>query len=31
MTVPATKDKLIAEFAGTAPENSLVGIVELYP
>jgi hypothetical protein len=31
MTVPATKDSLIAEFAGTVPEDSLTGPAELYP
>ncbi|MGZ3412223.1 MAG: hypothetical protein ACXU80_17945, partial [Xanthobacteraceae bacterium] len=31
MTVPATSDKLIAEFAGLAPTKSLTGNVELYP
>lgn len=31
MTVPATKDKLIAEFAGTTSEQFLTGRVELYP
>jgi hypothetical protein len=31
MTVPATKDKLIAEFAGVLPEKSLSGPVELFP
>ncbi|MFC5458786.1 pilus assembly protein TadE [Massilia niabensis] len=31
MTVAATEDKLIAEFAGTTPEKSLTGTVELYP
>jgi Flp pilus assembly protein TadG len=31
MTVPATSDKLIAEFAGLAPSKSLTGNVELYP
>lgn len=31
MTVPATKDTLIAEFAGVLAEHSLNGPVELYP
>jgi hypothetical protein len=31
MTVPATEDSLIAEFAGLIPEQSLSGQVELYP
>jgi hypothetical protein len=31
MTVPADKDKLIAEFAGLLPEQSLTGPVELFP
>jgi len=31
MTVPATKDTLIAEFAGVLSEQSLTGTVELYP
>lgn len=31
MTVPATKDALIAEFAGTIPDRLLTGPVELYP
>lgn len=31
MTRPATKDKLIAEFAGVLPEQSLSGPVELFP
>ena len=31
MTVPATQDRLIAEFAGSAPEQSIPGAVELYP
>lgn len=31
MTVPATKDTLIAEFAGVLPDQSLTGPVELYP
>jgi Flp pilus assembly protein TadG len=31
MTVPATKDTLIAEFAGTTYEQFLTGPVELYP
>lgn len=31
MTVPATDDSLIAEFAGLAPEQSLSGQVELFP
>lgn len=31
MTVPATKDTLIAEFAGVLSEQSLTGSVELYP
>lgn len=31
MTVPATKDYLIGEFAGTVPESSLSGPVELFP
>lgn len=31
MTVPATSDKLIAEFAGIVKETSLPGQVELFP
>lgn len=31
MTVPATDDSLIAEFAGIASEHSLTGQVELFP
>jgi hypothetical protein len=31
MTVPATSDKLIAEFAGTLPDASLSAQVELFP
>lgn len=31
MTVPATSDTLIAEFAGAAAEQSIPGAVELYP
>jgi hypothetical protein len=31
MTVPATKDSLIAEFAGLVPETSLSSQVELFP
>jgi hypothetical protein len=31
MTVPATEDSLIAEFAGLLPERNLSGQVELYP
>lgn len=31
MTVPATSDALIAEFAGAASEQSIPGAVELYP
>jgi hypothetical protein len=31
MTVPATSDKLIAEFAGLVSPQSLTGMVELYP
>lgn len=31
MTVPATSDTLIAEFAGAASEQSIPGAVELYP
>jgi Flp pilus assembly protein TadG len=31
MTVPATQDSLIAEFAGLMPEQALSGQVELYP
>lgn len=31
MTVPATSDTLIAEFAGTVSEQSIPGAVELYP
>jgi len=31
MTVPATSDTLIAEFAGTASEQTIPGAVELYP
>jgi len=31
MTVPATGDSLIAEFAGTASEQAIPGAVELYP
>lgn len=31
MTVPATSDTLIAEFAGTASEQAIPGAVELYP
>lgn len=31
MTVPATQDKLIAEFAGTLPETSLSGQVKIFP
>ncbi len=31
MTVPATANTLIAEFAGTIPEQSIPGKVELYP
>lgn len=31
MTVPATKDSLIAEFAGILPQESLVRKVELFP
>jgi hypothetical protein len=31
MTVPATSDTLIAEFAGLVPKQSFAGIVELYP
>jgi Flp pilus assembly protein TadG len=31
MTVQATSDKLIAEFAGVLPEKSLSGQVELFP
>ena len=31
MTVPATDSTLIAEFAGTIPEQSLSGRVELFP
>jgi hypothetical protein len=31
MTVPASADKLIAEFAGVVPAESLSGLVELYP
>lgn len=31
MTVPATDEKLIAEFAGIAPEQSLSSQVELFP
>jgi hypothetical protein len=31
MTVPATKNSLIAEFAGLIPEQALSGQVELYP
>lgn len=31
MTVPATDEKLIAEFAGIVPEQSLSGQVELFP
>lgn len=31
MTVPATKDSLIAEFAGLVPETSLPSRVELFP
>lgn len=31
MTVPATEESLIAEFAGLAPEQSVSGQVELYP
>lgn len=31
MTVPATEDSLIAEFAGLTPEQALSGQVDLYP
>ena len=31
MTVPATQDALIAEFAGSLPDQQLTGPVELYP
>ncbi len=31
MTVPATENSLVAEFAGLAPEGSLSGQVELFP
>jgi hypothetical protein len=31
MTVPATPDRLIAEFAGLLPESALAGQVELFP
>lgn len=31
MTVPATGDRLIAEFAGVAGEQTISGAVELYP
>jgi Flp pilus assembly protein TadG len=31
MTVQATEDKLVAEFAGMTYENALIGPVELYP
>lgn len=31
MTVPATENSLVAEFAGLVPENSLSGQVELFP
>lgn len=31
MTVPATEDSLVAEFAGLVPEKSLSGQVELFP
>jgi hypothetical protein len=31
MTVPATQDRLIAEFAGLTPEQAISGQVELYP
>ncbi len=31
MTVPATKDSLVAEFAGTTSEEMLAGPAELYP
>lgn len=31
MTVPATKDSLVAEFAGTTTEDLLAGPSELYP
>jgi hypothetical protein len=31
MTVPATRDSLIGEFAGAAPESSISGPVEIFP
>jgi Flp pilus assembly protein TadG len=31
MTIPATQDKLIAEFAGMTSEDALIGPVELFP
>jgi len=31
MTVPASKDSLIGEFAGTAPMSSITGPVEVFP
>lgn len=31
MTVPATQDSLVAEFAGMTTEDALIGPVELYP
>lgn len=31
MTVPAAKDRLVAEFAGTVPEQQLTGEVEILP
>lgn len=31
MTVPATKDSLVAEFAGTLPEQQMLGDVEILP